>query len=100
MRLKLAILTAVAITQFGSAVVAQQTARRNVLSVRFEPAPLVAFPSPADCNSPSVWIGDDFYVYNSLGGTPKRAKGSRVEDVADDADETGESFHYNQDIGS
>lgn len=39
-------------------------------------APEVKLPSPVDCNSPSFWVGDTFYVLTSTNQGPRRMKGS------------------------
>lgn len=55
----------------------------NLLDVTFAPAPLLRFPNPTDSNSPAIWSGEQFYIFNSHGGQPRRAGGTRLEDAMD-----------------
>jgi hypothetical protein len=70
----------------------------NNISVSFVPASTLPFPNPTDSNSPAVWDGHDFYLFNSS-GTPRRARGTSVADVAD-TDPGEASAVYSDDVGS
>jgi hypothetical protein len=72
---------------------------RNRIDARLVPASRYEFPNPTDCNSPSVWTGDDFYLFNSIGGQPRRSKGASLETAADMADIVpGKNTIYLEDI--
>jgi hypothetical protein len=60
----------------------------------------VTFPNPTDSNSPAFWDGDDFYLFNSFGGIPRRSKGSSVFDATDIPDSTGLNSRYDNDVHS
>ncbi len=55
----------------------------NLLTVTFTPAPALAFPNPTDSNSPAFWDDDAFYIFNSWGGQPRRARGTSIDNAAD-----------------
>jgi hypothetical protein len=61
----------------------------------------LGMPNPVDSNSPAVWIGDDFYVFNSTAGQPRRAQGTSIDDAADmPSDEGGFNSLFSNAIGS
>lgn len=70
---------------------------RNFVEVKFIPATDISFPNDTDSNSPAIWDGDDFYIFNSSGG-PRRAKGTRLED-AQDTNPGGLSSRYTNNVG-
>jgi hypothetical protein len=74
-------------------------APRNRINVHFVPAPELRFPSRADSNSPAVWDGESFYIFNSA-GAPRRGRGTRLEDAQDVPDQTGQSSRFDNDIHS
>jgi hypothetical protein len=65
----------------------------NRLEVTWLPAPTLRFPNPTDSNSPAIWDGGQFYLFNSFGGQPRRAVGTSVEDSVD-TDPDGLSASY------
>jgi len=72
---------------------------KNFINVTFEPAPPLAFPNQTDSNSPAVWDGDDFYLFNSWGGQPRRAEGTNLQNAAD-TNPGGSSSSYTDDVGA
>ena len=44
--------------------------------VTISPSPTIAFPAPADSNSPALWSGGELLLYNSTGIVPIRSTGS------------------------
>jgi len=70
---------------------------RNTIAATFVPASTVTFPNQTDSNSPAVWDGQDFYVFNSA-GNPRRARGTRIEDAVD-TNPGGASSSYTDDFG-
>jgi hypothetical protein len=70
---------------------------RNAVSVAFLPASTLTFPNPTDSNSPAVWDGQNFYVFNSS-GNPRRARGTRIDDVVDTNPDAASSS-YTDDFG-
>ncbi|MBI4582961.1 MAG: hypothetical protein HY717_02910 [Planctomycetes bacterium] len=48
---------------------------RELPTVILRDAPRLQFPAPTDCNSPTHWDGDTFYLFNSA-GHPQRSSGS------------------------
>jgi hypothetical protein len=86
----------VAITISVSA--AAQTARPpqpNMVAASFTAAPSLRFPNPTDSNSPAFWDGQDFYIFNSWGGQPRRAKGTSLDDAADTNPDGASSSYTN-----
>jgi hypothetical protein len=71
----------------------------NRLNVTFTPAPSLSFPNPTDSNSPAFWNGERFYIFNSWGGQPRRAEGSRIDDVEDTNPDGQSSSYSNGDMG-
>ena len=71
----------------------------NRVTVTFEAAPVLTFPNQTDSNSPAIWAEGTFYIFNSLGGQPRRAAGRRLSDVRDTHPE-GSSSTYTDDVGS
>jgi hypothetical protein len=72
---------------------------RNTVSATFVPAPVLPFPNPTDSNSPAIWDGGAFYLFNSSSGAPRRSRGTRIDDVAD-TNPGGESASYTDADGS
>jgi hypothetical protein len=73
-------LSAMALTRAQNATV---TPPPNLLDVTFAPAPALPFPNLTDSNSPAIWDGEQFFIFNSFGGQPRRAEGTTLEDVVD-----------------
>jgi hypothetical protein len=71
----------------------------NVIDVTFVPAPALSFPNPTDSNSPAIWDGQHFYVFNSFGGQPRRAAGTSLDDVADTNPDGMSSSYTNNGMG-
>jgi hypothetical protein len=75
--------------------------RPQLTRVQLAAATPLAMPNPVDSNSPAVWDGDTFYVFNSTCGQPRRAQGTSIEDAADlPSDDNGQNSVYSNDIGS
>jgi hypothetical protein len=72
----------------------------NTISASFSPAPPLAFPNPTDSNSPSVWIGDRFVIFNSVAGQTARAVGTSLDDASSSNDDQTFGMAYTDDIGS
>jgi hypothetical protein len=72
---------------------------RNSVSATFVPAPALPFPNPTDSNSPAVWDGQSFYLFNSVAGAPRRARGTRLDNVVD-TNPAGASVSYTDDVGA
>jgi hypothetical protein len=72
------------------------TAVPNQLVVTFASAPALAFPNPTDSNSPAFWDGEQFYIFNSWGGQPRRAAGTGVDDAADTNPNGSSSAYTNE----
>jgi hypothetical protein len=70
----------------------------NTISVTFVPASPLWFPNPTDSNSPAVWDGQDFYVFNSS-GAPRRARGTWIGDAVETTP-AGASASYTNDVGA
>jgi hypothetical protein len=70
--------------------------RPNLLAVTFTAAPTLRFPNPTDSNSPAFWDGRDFYIFNSWGGQPRRAKGTSLDDAADTNPDGASSTYSNE----
>ncbi len=68
----------------------------NLLAATFTPAPALSFPNPTDSNSPAFWNGERFYIFNSWGGRPRRAKGTSVDDAADTNPDGASSSYTNE----
>lgn len=66
----------------------------NTVTVTFTDAPPIAFPNRTDSNSPAVWDGQGFYLFNSWGGAPRRATGTGLGDAVD-TNPGGDSSTYN-----
>ena len=77
---------------------AQEPAVRppNLVAVTFTPAPALEFPNPTDSNSPAFWDGERFYIFNSWGGQPRRARGRSIDDAVD-TNPSGPSSSYTND---
>ena len=71
----------------------------NGVNAALVAAPLLTFPNPTDSNSPLVWVGDQLLLFNSAGGQPARATGTRLEDVTP-ADLDGPALQFDDDLGS
>src|SRR3954451_4885086 len=54
---------------------------RNTVSATFVPAPALPFPNPTDSNSPAVWDSQWLYLFNSVAGSPRRARVPRLDNV-------------------
>jgi hypothetical protein len=65
----------------------------NTIDAKFMHAPTLDFPNQCDSNSPAMWDGDTFYVFNSFAGASRRAAGSGIA-TAVDTDPGGESSSY------
>jgi hypothetical protein len=87
------VVLSLAATASGRAQDAAVTPPVNRLEVTWLPAPILRFPNPTDSNSPAIWDGKQFYLFNSFGGQPRRAVGTSVEDVVD-TDPDGMSASY------
>jgi hypothetical protein len=75
--------------------------RPSLTRVQLAAATPLTMPNPVDSNSPAVWDGDNFYVFNSTAGQPRRAHGTSIEDAQDlPSDENRQNSVYSNDVGS
>jgi hypothetical protein len=84
---------------FAQSPISVSAVPRNFVDVTFVPTTEIPFPNTTDSNSPAIWDGDAFYIFNSWGGQPRRAVGTDVED-ATDTNPTSSSASYTDNIGS
>ena len=95
MRKRIVTVAAVALSLNNAGAPAQGHASpKNYIQVQFTSAPEISMPNPTDSNSPSIWIGDVFCVFNSSAGSPRRACGASIADAKDLPDSDGRSFRY------
>ena len=84
-----------AVLALGSPAAAQTPPKsavpRNEVDVTFAAAPPLEFPNPTDSNSPVVWDGDRLLVFNSIGGQPRRAVGTSINDAGNASPDDGRS---------